>query len=282
MSNEKVATTAFLIAGIRALEESQEEPLFSDPYAKIFINDERRAYIQGALETHRAVMVAIRLRTILFNQVLEEELNRNVKQVVKLGCGFDMRHALYPKEGVRFFDVDQDIIINLKTETLKKAQAPICQSVACNYLEGDLTERLIQAGLDPEQETLFLWEGNTMYLPKDLMFEFLKNLSGKVPRCRIAFDYILQSVLEGTYPDKEAVNLIKELQQRISVQYISGFDTLDVFEKELPFKVLRSLNILDTTYVPKGSNTKQKLKLSDPFSQTLMDIYRVALIERAS
>ncbi len=280
MSDKGIADTAFFIAGVRALEEHQQPALFTDPYANFFMNDERRAYTRAVIEAHPVISQAIRLRTLLFNDILEQEIARGARQVVNLGCGFDGRHAIYARDGVTFFDVDQEAVIALKTQVLKKHRAPLCESVACNYLEADCPEQLIRAGLDLEKETLFIWEGNTMYLPMDLMFDFLRNLCSRVPRFRIAFDYFLRSVLDGSYPHEESLELVRELQKRLNVVFLSGFDSLDIFEETFPFRVLDARNALETPYQPEGSREKQRLESTASFSKALMGFYRVALLER--
>ena len=277
MSINDVGATAFLIAGIRAREELQDEPLFSDPHACLFVNDEWQERVQALLDVHFAIGDAIRIRTMALNRLLEEEIARGVRQIVTLGCGFDMRHEIYKQAGVRFFDVDQPAVLDFKADVLEKAGLAPCPAVGCDYLEADLPERLQEAGFDPDVETLFVWEGNTMYLPKQKLFRFLESLCARMGRFRIGFDYLLKSVLDGAYDDAEAVEVVRSIQQALGAKFQAGFDTLEQFETDLPFRVIEAGNILD---IGLRDDKYGKSVLSNNLSEAFAGIYRLALIER--
>ena len=120
MTINELGATAFLIAGIRALEEHREMPLFSDPYASLFVDAEWQARVQNLLDVHFAVGDAIRLRTMALHKTVEAEIARGTRQIVALGAGFDMRHAIFATEGVRFFEVDQPAVLKFKADVLDR------------------------------------------------------------------------------------------------------------------------------------------------------------------
>ncbi|MBD0865890.1 MAG: SAM-dependent methyltransferase, partial [Rhodobacteraceae bacterium] len=279
MTINELGATAFLIAGIRALEGSRDAPLFSDPYASLFVDAEWQARTQALLNVHFAVGDAIRLRTIALNRMVEAEIAQGTRQIVTLGSGFDMRHAIFKAEGVRFFEVEQPAVLDFKAEVLGKAGVPMCTAVACDYLEDGLPGRLCQVGLDPEAQTLFVWEGNTMYLPVERLFEFLGRLSGQMKRFRVGFDYLLKSVLDGTYEDPEAVSVVRGLQKAMGVDWVTGFDSLERFETDVPFNVIKSAPVLENTFDDSGSNVSDVLPSASDLSDTFAGIYRLALIE---
>ena len=280
MTINDIGATAFLIAGVRALEDEQDEPLFCDPYARLFLSDEWKIRTQKLVDVHFAVRDAIRLRTLAFNRIVEDEIARGVCQIVTLGCGFDMRHAIYAGEKIRFFDVDQPPVLEFKAETLERAGTPTCFGVACNYLDVDLPYKLRQAGLDLDAPTLFVWEGNTVYLPAMKIFELLNTLCDRMAQFRIGFDYLLKSVIDGTYEDAEPVTVVREIQQALGARFLTGFDSLDRFENDLPFNVIEAGNILDVGIRHSGSDTVEKLPSSANVSEALASVYRLALIER--
>ena len=280
MTIDDIGATAFLIAGVRAFENSRDEPLFCDPYAELFLDETWRMRTQKLVDVHYAVADAIRLRTTALNTILEEEIARGVRQVVTLGCGFDMRHAIYADEEIRFFDVDQPPVLEFKSGALKKAGVPMCARVDCNYLDIDLPDQLVQAGLDADAPILFIWEGNTMYLPGDRIFGFLSTLCERMATFRIGFDYLLKSVIDGTYGDAEAITLVRDIQRAIGVSFQTGFDSLDRFESDLAFTVIEAGNILDIGIRRAGPENIERLSSVADVSEALADVYRLALIER--
>ena len=280
MTINAIGSTAFMIAGIRALEDTRDVPLFSDPYASLFVDNEWIERTQKLTDVHFAVSEAIRLRTIVLHKIVEDEIARGIRQIVILGCGFDMRQAIYASDGVRFFDVDQPAVLEFKAGVLKKAGVPICSAVPCNYLDDDLPERLQEAGLDLGARTLFVWEGNTMYLPGEHVFDFLEQLCNRMTRFRIGFDYLLKSVIDGTYEDAEAVEVIRGVQEALGARFQTGFDSLKPFEIDMPLKVIESGNILEAGIRYAGSDTDERLASTLGLSKAFAGVYRFALIER--
>ena len=280
MDINEIGATAFIVAGIRALEDTREHPMFSDPYARLFLNEELRARALQLAQVHFAVGDAIRLRTVAFNVIVETEIGRGVRQIVTLGAGLDMRQAIFATEGVRFFDVDQPAVLEFKASVLAKAGIPACPSVPCNYLEVNLPELLADAGLDPEAETLIVWEGNTMYLPGELIFGFLDQLCERMPRFRIAFDHFPQSVLDGSYPDAEAIDVVRNVEKVMNVDFLTGFDSLDTFERRTPFRIIESGNILQAGLRLAGPDAQANIGQTADVSEDFAGVYRIALLER--
>ena len=254
--------------------------MFSDPYAGLFLNDELRECARQLTEVHFAVGDAIRLRTVAFNTVVEDSIRRGVRQVVTLGSGFDMRHAIFATGGVRFFDVDQEAVLKFKASVLAGKGVEGCKAICCNYLEADLPDELIRAGLDPDQETLVIWEGNTMYLPSELIMGFLDRLCGRLSRFRIGFDYFPRSVLDGTYESAEAMEIVRSVQKVMNVTFLTGFDSLETFETEAPFRVVDAGNIIEIGIRLGGPDTERLLGKTAFLTKELAASYRIALLER--
>lgn len=276
----EIGATAFIIAGIRALEDERDEPMFSDPYAELFLNEELRERAKQLTQVHFAVGDAIRLRTVAFNTVVENSIKQGVRQVVTLGSGFDMRHAIFATKRVQFFEVDQEAVLKFKASVLAEKGIKGCKAICCNYLEADLPDELMRAGLDPDQETLIIWEGNTMYLPSELIMGFLSRLCDQLPRFRIGFDYFPRSVLDGTYESAEAVEIVRGVQKVMHVTFQTGFDSLKPFETETPFRVVEAGNIIDIGIRLGGPDTERLLGRTAFLTKELAASYRIALLER--
>ncbi|MYB33914.1 MAG: class I SAM-dependent methyltransferase [Gammaproteobacteria bacterium] len=276
----EIGATAFIIAGIRALEETRENPMFSDPYAKLFLNPELRETARQLTQVHFAVGDAIRLRTLAFNVIVESGIRRGVRQIVTLGSGFDMRHRIFAKDDVRFFDVDQPAVLDFKASVLANADILGCTAIRCNYLQADLAKELISAGLEPAAETLIIWEGNTMYLPGELIMSFLNRLCESLSRFRIGFDYFPQSVLDGTYESEEAMEIVRDVQKVMNVTFMTGFDSLQSFETEAPFRIIETGNVIEIGTRLGGPGTDEKIGETAMVTKELAGCYRIALLER--
>ena len=278
MDINKIGMTAFIISGVRELEDNEKHPLFSDPYAKHFVNDEIRVRVAQLKQLHPAMGDLIRMRTVAINSIVRSEIRRGVHQVVTLGAGFDMRHAIFASKGVQFWDIDQPAVMEFKKATLSKAGVATCPSIQCNYLDVDLPQQLADAGLDLSAETLFIWEGNTMYLPSDRIFGFLRSLCDSMPNFRICFDYLPNSLLEGTFKSAEAIELVGKVQQVMNVTFSSGFDTLDEFETQLAMRVIESGTCMDVGLRHAGPDAEHSVTSASDISPELKDAYNIAFL----
>ena len=199
----EVGATAFVIACFRAMEKDKPQPLFEDPYAEWFVNDQ-------AMEMARQLATAVpesasmlRFRTRFFNRFVERGIAEGARQVVSLGAGLHMRAHIFAAPGVTHYEVDQGAVVQYKHGVLRGNGIEPCPSLPYNYLEIDLPEKLVEAGLDPDVPTVIVWEGNTMYLPTETIFPFLRRLCDRISSFRIGFDYLAEDLQERAFERKE-------------------------------------------------------------------------------
>eukprot|EP00958_Prasinococcus_capsulatus_P012131 scaffold1206_cov388-Prasinococcus_capsulatus_cf.AAC.31 len=131
-------------------------------------------------------------------------------QLVVLGAGFDSRSLRFKSQlesaHVVTFEVDRRIVLNAKRERLEAAKVkpnPLVRYVDFNFNtepgEASLISSLVAAGYRTDTKTLFLLEGVTYYLDPHVLDNLLMELqAGSCPGSRLAFDYLFQSVLDGT------------------------------------------------------------------------------------
>jgi methyltransferase (TIGR00027 family) len=132
-----------------------------------------------------------------------------VKQVVILGAGYDSRAYRFTSvpKAVRFFEVDLPATQEEKKARVEKALGSIPQRVTyvpIDFNTQTLEKALTQAGYDPTAKTFFIWEGVTMYLNEhgvDTTLDFIARRSA--PGSSVVFDYLLQSVIDGTSENPE-------------------------------------------------------------------------------
>ena len=181
----EIGATAFVIASIRAMEKEQPDPLFSDPYAEWFSNERALGAARQLNEAFPPSTTMVRYRTRYFNDFIERGIAAGARQVVLMGGGFDMRGHLYGNPDVAFFEVDQKAVLEFKRFMLGRHGIEQLPSVPGNYLEVDVGAGLADIGFDAEAPTLIVWEGNTMYLPPELIMPFLNRLASAIETFRI-------------------------------------------------------------------------------------------------
>ena len=241
----EVGATAFFAAGIRAQEADREHPLFEDPYAEWFVNDDVRTKVGQVFAALPGGMELVRYRSALFDDIIRREIGNGMRQVVILGSGFDMRSHVFQTEGVRFCDVDQAAVLAFKGKVLEGHGVTPCPGIPCNYLEADLPAELAKAGFDIDAPVLIIWEANTMYLPEDLIHGFLGRLREGMRSFRIVFDFFARSVIDRTTGDENITAATDSFQSLMEVQWLTGFDDLSVIEERTGLKPVEFGSLLD-------------------------------------
>ena len=240
MDINKIGFTAFVIASIRALEEDKSPALFSDPYAAWFSNERALGAARQLDEAFPPSTTMVRFRTRYFNGFVERGLADGARQVVLLGGGFDMRAHHLERPGVTFFEVDQRAVLEFKQGVLAGHGMKQPSSVYGNYLEVDVPHGLARVGFDPEAPTLIVWEGNTMYLPPELIMPFLNRLAGAIPSFRIAFDYFSVDLQKRELDSSEDMRRLEGVERAMGASFPTGFPDLGIFEEQAPYRVAES------------------------------------------
>jgi methyltransferase (TIGR00027 family) len=130
-------------------------------------------------------------RQTFFDTVVDPDL-ANITQLVILGAGFDTRAFRLPKDTrMRAFEVDVPKTQAIKVEALAKGgiDSTGVTFVAADFAQDDWLRRLIDAGFDPDEPALFLWEGVTMYLDREAIETTLRKIASTAKGSVVAFDY---------------------------------------------------------------------------------------------
>lgn len=170
------------------------KPLFKDEYMKYFVNEEVEAKAKEIIKEVLALAIAVRHK--YFNQTLSNFIKLYVKhqiepQVIILGAGFDTRPVRKKKYNAKFFEVDKQSVIQYKKEVYQKNNIePNATAIALDYLKEDFIQAFVNAGIDLTAPTLFIWEGNTLYLSNSDIVSTIKRIfesfKGKI---YLSFDY---------------------------------------------------------------------------------------------
>jgi methyltransferase (TIGR00027 family) len=141
-------------------------------------------------------------RQTFFDRVVERDL-ADIAQFVILGAGFDTRAFQpegVPKDArVRSFEVDAPQTQALKRELLEKAgiDSTGVTFVAADFEKDDWLTRLVDAGFDPGEPALFIWEGVIMYLDRQAVEATLRKIASTARGSVVAFDYFTTEPLKS-------------------------------------------------------------------------------------
>ncbi len=192
---ESVGATALVVAAGRAAETESAEPLFRDPFARVFLDAvgegmwsmfDRSA--AAAVEPEvagriQAVQDFFAARTAFIDDFFGAAADAGIRQVVIVAAGLDARawRLTWPK-GTRVYELDQPKVLDFKSSTLREHGAePTAQRIEVPIdLRRDWPIALRQAGFDPESPTAWSAEGLLRYLPsqgQDLLLERIHAMS---------------------------------------------------------------------------------------------------------
>jgi methyltransferase (TIGR00027 family) len=237
-----VGTTAVMVAAARAAETAKDEPLISDPYARILVADAGSGVWDRMLDADFAARAAgvdpevaaifehmnsyQAVRTHFFDRFFAEATDAGIRQIVILASGLDSRaYRLDWPAGTTVYEIDQPKVLEYKAGTLDAhgVQPSAERHEVAVDLRYDWPKALRQAGFDASLPTAWLAEGLLMYLPadaQDRLFEQVTALSAA--GSRIAVETV------GVQADERRAEM-RERFQRLSEQ-LGIEDALDVGE----------------------------------------------------
>jgi methyltransferase (TIGR00027 family) len=204
---ESVGATALGVAAARAAETESEDPLISDPYARLFLDaageglwnwfaaPDLPAEIVEAqpdlLPRMRGMVDYMAARTSFFDQFFLDATRAGVHQVVILAAGLDSRAWRLPwPDGITVYELDQPRVLEFKSSTLREHGAqPTCNLVPVPVdLRHDWPAALRQAGFDPSAPSAWSAEGLLPFLPaaaQELLFERVQELGAAGSRIAV-------------------------------------------------------------------------------------------------
>jgi methyltransferase (TIGR00027 family) len=204
-------------------------------------------------------------RTRVFDAVFVDALESGFSQIVLLGAGMDTRAFRFQEKnrGATIFDLDIHATQRYKREVLERKKiAPPAGLVFApiDFNKQRLADVLAEAGYREGQQTLFLWEGVTMYLEAEAVdgtLAFIRNSAAE--GSIVVFDYVRASVLryENTlYGEKD----IRGTVARAEEGWIFGIEdgTIGGFLAERGFKLLSHYTPpdLEAAYLTAEDGTK--------------------------
>jgi methyltransferase (TIGR00027 family) len=143
-------------------------------------------------------------RTELFDELFAEALEDNCPQIVLLGAGCDSRAYRFQNrvQDTTIYEVDHPATQQVKRDLLRRGGIVVpeyVRFVAADLDRQPLGDVLASNGFHIDRRTLFLMEGVIYYLTAEGVDSLLESIRGCCPPgSGLAFDYILESMVEGT------------------------------------------------------------------------------------
>lgn len=227
---ESVGATALGVAMARAAESSCDCPLFTDPYAQLFIDAAtEHGWQPTASMTERVRIVGgyAGARTKWFDEYFIAAGANGIDQAVILAAGLDARAWRLPwVDGSTVYEIDQPQVLAFKADTLTahSAKPAAAYRAVPVDLRADWPKALQEAGFDPSTPTAWSAEGLLPYLPaagQDLLFERVAELSAE--GSRIAVEALGPNTFDPEYLERRRQQL-----RRAGIDS-SGPDTADLW-----------------------------------------------------
>jgi methyltransferase (TIGR00027 family) len=217
---ESVGATALGVAWARSQEATSQCPLYTDPYAQMFIDE---AIARGwelpptpVVERIRSISGYAASRTKWFDEFFIAAGAAGIDQAVILAAGLDARAWRLPwNDGSVVYEIDQPKVLAFKAETLRAHHVePAITYVAVPVdLRHDWPKALRDKGFDPGEPTAWAAEGLLPYLPakaQDLLFERIAELSA--PGSRVGVESFSGGFFDREYQDsrREQMRRLRE------------------------------------------------------------------------
>ncbi len=227
---ESVGATALGVAAARAAETESENPLISDPFARVFLDaagdgmwswfaapdlPAEIAEAEPDLKPRMQGMVDyMAARTSFFDQFFLDATRAGVRQVVILAAGLDSRAWRLPwPDGTTVYELDQPQVLEFKSSTLRENGAqPTCDLVSVPVdLRHDWPAALQQAGFDASAPSVWSAEGLLPFLPaaaQELLFQRVQTLGAAGSRIAV-------EAPGADFLDQDAQSRRRESMQRV-------------------------------------------------------------------
>ncbi|WP_210687026.1 SAM-dependent methyltransferase [Mycolicibacterium sp. GESEQ-9] len=189
---ESVGATALGVAMARADETASDSPLFTDPYAQMFLDAATaRGWHPptGVMSRRiRAIGNYAASRTKWFDEFFIAAGAAGIRQAVILAAGLDARAWRLPWiQDTVVFEIDQPLVLQFKQEVLAAHQvtSKVRYVPVAVDLRQDWPKALEDAGFDITEPTAWSVEGLLPYLPadaQDRLFERITAMSARDSR----------------------------------------------------------------------------------------------------
>lgn len=165
-----VTPRALTSAAARAWENFSERPLFTDPYARLFVDAAGPHELPATPDHQRSLIDYAAARTKWFDEYFLSSSSSGVSQVVILAAGLDARAWRLPwLSDTVIYEVDRPEVLEFKQRILAESEVPAAAKyvpVPADFRE-DWPKALTGNGFDHNEPTAWAAEGLLPFLTDD-------------------------------------------------------------------------------------------------------------------
>jgi len=240
-----VTGTAFVVAEFRAQENAEPTPLYQDLVVDLFLTEESRDAARRLAAIFPPAKDLIRVRTKYLDDMLERQIQSNIRQVVILGAGLDTRAVRKPAPGVTYFEIDDAETVAEKARCYRQHRMDVnLNLIPGNYISDGLINLLDANDFDFSLPTYFIWEGNTMYLPLHMVKQVLTDMRQHVQEFVVSFDYLDDTVISKTTGDAGITRLVESFAA-MGAPWLTGFRDITSLAKAVRLNVIENFPTAD-------------------------------------
>jgi methyltransferase (TIGR00027 family) len=235
---KNVTGTAFVVAEFRAGENAEPKPLYVDPVVPIFLDDSTRQAAVAISSGFPPGERNVRIRTRYLDDQLDQQIAGGCRQIVILGAGLDTRAVRKASPGAVYFEIDDASTLSFKKMRIDQAgyNAPVV-FIPGNYVEQGVLPLLEANGFRRDQPAFFIWEGNTMYLTREVAIEVLAELREGLRSFSIAFDYMSEAVIAFATGEPDITTFVERFAA-MGAPWHFGINDLPAFALEAGLTVI--------------------------------------------
>ena len=123
------------------------------------------------------------------DDAIRKATKEGIKQIVILGAGNDTRLHRLPNLPEALFEVDAPATQKSKLNALKSFRNNKVRFVTANFETESWLQKLVEAGFDPKQKSVIIWEGISYYLTASAIEQTLESVSKCEKGTKLVFDY---------------------------------------------------------------------------------------------
>jgi methyltransferase (TIGR00027 family) len=258
MANRGAGGTAIGAAICRLIEqyEPAEKRLFTDSVIEAIVpwplkaasrfSLVRNFFLRKTEEIAEGTYGALVCRVRYDDDLIDTAISDGIEQLVILGAGLDTRAYRLPRiDKMRVFEVDLS-----KVQINKKAKLANCLGglppnvafVPIDFNIDSLESAFAPTSYDPSKRAVFIWEGVTQYIPEDAVRKTLAFVGKSASGSRIAFTYVLKSIIDGNSDVPGARRLMTEVAKQ-GAPWIFGLDPESISQYLEPFHLVLKADV---------------------------------------
>ncbi len=191
MRRDRYVSSAERIAFVRA--RLTDRGVLDDPLAEHFLHPGDNWIAKSLLQLERTGLwpnrpfAYIAARTRFYDTAVNQALDAGIRQAAILGAGYDSRAWRLGREGVIFFEVDHP---DVQGDKRQRSPADGPRYVSVDLATDSLSEALLAAGFRPQDRSVILCEGLTMYLTERSVARLLGDMAAlAASTSRLAIDF---------------------------------------------------------------------------------------------